>query len=270
MTRAIVGILAILMLCLVAPAFAAGTVLNIGYQPSTHQIAEMVAFEKGWWQDELKSFGITEVKEFQFPTGAPEMQAMLAGDLDVAYTGTAPPLTAIAKGLDAKIVAGVNIQGSNLVLKPDLNYEGPKSLNGLSIATYPPGTIQDIILRKWLNDSGVDAKNLTIRPMNAGDAVTAIEAGKVDGIFVPHPYPSVVEGDGKGKSVVASGEMWPDHACCSILVSGKLLRENPDLVKQIIRIHINATEYVNEHPDEAAEIYAKKTGQDINQVKDSM
>jgi hypothetical protein len=38
----------LLMLYLSYPVFAAGTVLNIGYQPSTHQIAEMVAFEKGW------------------------------------------------------------------------------------------------------------------------------------------------------------------------------------------------------------------------------
>ena len=106
----------LLMLCLSLPALGAGSVLNIGYQPSTHQIAEMVAFEKGWWQDELKPFGITEVKEFSFPTGVPDMQAMVAGELDVAYVGSLPPISAISQGLDAKIVAAVNINGSNLVL----------------------------------------------------------------------------------------------------------------------------------------------------------
>ncbi|MFZ2472955.1 MAG: sulfonate ABC transporter substrate-binding protein, partial [Methanothrix sp.] len=34
--------------------------LRIGYQPSTHQIAEMVASEKGWWAEDLLPFGITE------------------------------------------------------------------------------------------------------------------------------------------------------------------------------------------------------------------
>ena len=34
------------------------TELKIGYQPSTHQIAEMVAMEKGWWLNDLKKFGI--------------------------------------------------------------------------------------------------------------------------------------------------------------------------------------------------------------------
>lgn len=152
-----------LLFYLAYPVFAAGSVLNIGYQPSTHQIAEMVASEKGWWQDELKPFGITEVKEFQFPNGAPEMQSMLAGDLDAAYVGTAPPITAISQGLDAKIVAVVNINGSNLVLVPNANYSGPQSLAGLSIATFPAETIQDLVLKKWLKDNGIDASKVLSR-----------------------------------------------------------------------------------------------------------
>ena len=75
------------------------TTLRIGYQPSTHQIAEMVAYEKGWWAEDLKPFGITKIEEIQFPTGVPEMQAMVAGQLDVAYVGTAPPISAIAAGI---------------------------------------------------------------------------------------------------------------------------------------------------------------------------
>lgn len=230
----------------------------------------MVAFEKGWWQEELKPFGITEVKEFQFQNGPPEMQAMLAGDLDVAYVGTAPPITAISQGLDAKIVAAVNINGSNLVLKPGTEYSGPQSLKGLNIATFPPGSIQDIVIKKWLNDSGVDISKVILKAMGPGDAVTAITAGKVDGVFLPQPSPAIIEDEGKGKSVVASGEMWPNHACCSLVVSGKLIKENPELVKQIIRIHNNATKYINDHPDEAAEIYAKKIGQKVDQVKKSI
>ena len=241
MRRVITMVAFMMLLYICYPVLASGSVLNIGYQPSTHQIAEMVAFEKGWWQDELKPFGITEVKEYQFPNGAPEMQAMLGGDLDVAYVGTAPPITAISQGLDAKIVAAVNINGSNVVLRPEINYSGPQSLAGLSIATFPPGTIQDLVLKKWLKDNNVDIEKVSIKGMNPGDAVTAISAGKVDGVFLPHPSPAIIESEGKGRSVIASGEMWPNHACCSLVVSGKLIRENPELVEQIIRVHENAT-----------------------------
>jgi NitT/TauT family transport system substrate-binding protein len=246
------------------------TTLRIGYQPSTHQIAEIVAAEKGWWKEDLQPFGVSSIEEKEFQSGPPEMQAMLAGAIDIAYVGTAPTITAIAEGLDAKIVASVNTNGSDLLLRPGKEYSGPKSLEGMSIATFPAGSIQDIVIKKWLEDNGVDISKITFHGMGPGEAVTAIEAGKVDGVFLPHPSPSKIELDKKGITVVQSGEMWPHHACCSLLVSGKLLREQPDLVDQIIKTHIKTTEYVNANPDEAAEIYAKRTKQDLAVVKASI
>jgi NitT/TauT family transport system substrate-binding protein len=195
---------------------------------------------------------------------------MLAGDLDVAYVGTAPPISAISQGLDAKIVAAVNINGSDLVFKPGVAYSGPQSLIGKTVGTFPPGSIQDTVMKKWLQDNNVPISDVKIIPMGPGDAVTAISAGKVDGVFLPHPSPSIIEMEGKGKSTVASGEMWPNHACCSLVVSGRLLRDNPELVEQIIKTHIKATDYVNSHSDEAAQIYSDKTGQDLAMVEHSV
>jgi NitT/TauT family transport system substrate-binding protein len=246
------------------------TTLHIGYQPSTHQIAEMVASEKGWWAEDLKPFGITEIKEFEFPTGVPEMQAMVAGELDIAYVGTAPPISAIAAGLPAKIVAAVNINGSNLVLRPDLVYNGPASLAGLSIGTFQPGSIQDTVLKNWLTENGVDVSQVDIKAMDPGPAISALSAGKIDGVFLPHPAPSIIELNGKGIGTVASGEMWPDHACCSLVVTDKLINEQPQLVEQIIKTHIKATDYINAHPDEAAQIYAKKTRANITEIEHSV
>jgi NitT/TauT family transport system substrate-binding protein len=245
--------------------------LRFGYQPSTHQIAYMTAKEKGWWANDLKPFGIEKITENEFPTGAPEMQSMLAGHLDVAYVGAAPVIAALAHGLDAKIVAGVQIQGSNLVLRPEIPYNGPEDLKGLKIATFPPGTIQDTLLKDWLKKNGIDPdKDVEILGMGPGDAITAISAGKVDGVFVPHPGPAIIESEGNGRSVMASGDMLPGHACCVLVVSGKLIREQPELVEQIVKTHINATEYNIAHVDEAAEIFAQKTGWDVEQVNKSL
>ena len=43
--------------------------INIGYQPSTHQIAAMLAYEKGWWERDLARFGIEKVTMKEFPSG---------------------------------------------------------------------------------------------------------------------------------------------------------------------------------------------------------
>jgi len=245
--------------------------INFGYQPSTHQIAYMTAYEKGWWAEDLAPFGVTEVNEFEFPTGAPEMQSMLAGHLDVAYVGAAPFISALGSGLDAKIVAGVNSQGSDLVLLPDIPYESPEDLKGLTIATFPPGTIQDTILRNWLIENGLEPDvDVTIKAMGPGDAIAAISAAQIDGAFLPHPAPALIEAEGSGRSVVASGVMMPDHACCVMVVSGDLIRNNPDLVTQIVKTHIKATDFNLENKDEAAQIFADKLGWDVNIVRASL
>ncbi|OPX79853.1 MAG: alkanesulfonate transporter substrate-binding subunit [Methanosaeta sp. PtaB.Bin039] len=244
--------------------------LRIGYQPTTHHVAEMVATEMGWWKEDLKQFGITEIKEFGFPTGGPQLKAMEAGDLDIAYLCSSPFILPVSKGLDAKIVVAVNTNGSSLVLRPDIAYDGPASLKGLHIGTFPPGTAQDTLLKKWLASNGVNISDVNITAMGPGDAVAFMIEGKGDGVFLPHPAPAIIEMSKKGRTVITSGEMWPNHACCGIGVSGRLIRDYPELVTQIIKTHINATEYANAHPDEAARIYSNHTGQDLAMVEHSI
>ena len=273
-----IGILTLTLL-LLASIFVSGcasddlTELNIGYQPSTHQIAYMTAAEKGWWQEDLAPYGIEKIKEYQFPTGAPEMQAMMSGDLDVAYVGAAPVVAALSQepGLDAKIVTPVQINGSSLVLRPEHEYESPEDLKGLTIATFPPGTIQDTLLKNWLSENGLDVEtDVRVLGMTPGDAVTAISAKRVDAVFLPHPSPTVVEREGNGRTIVQSGEMEANHSCCVLVVSGELIREHPDIVEQIVRTHIKATEYNQANVDEAAQIYSNKTTEDLETVRTSL
>jgi len=241
------------------------TELRFGYQPSTHQIAYMAADAKGWWLEDLEPYDITSTKDYLFPTGAPEMLAMLAGEIDVAYVGSTPPLSAIDQGLKAKIVAGAQTQGSDLVLANDLPYESPQDLVGLTIATFPPGTLQDTVLKKWLLDNDIDPKeNVTILGMGGAEAITSLASGNVDAVFLPHPNPTVIESEGYARVVVQSGEMWPDHACCVVLVTQELIDEHPDIVEQIIRTHIKATQYIIDNPDEAAQIFSDDIGVPYN------
>lgn len=247
------------------------TELTFGYQPSTHQIAYLTAKENGWWNEDLSPLGIETINDNLFPTGAPEMQSMLAGDIDVAYVGAAPVISALASGLDAKIVAAVQIEGSDLVLRNEFPYEGPADLKGLKLATFPPGTIQDTLLRSWLQENGVDPDvDVEIVAMGPGDAITAISAEQIDGAFLPHPAPTLIEDGGNARSVVQSGEILAEHACCVVAVSGELIREHPELVQQIVATHVRATQYNSENLDEAAQIFADDQDWDVELVKTSL
>lgn len=261
----IVLTMGLVMVLSVVPVLAADTnehsVINIGYQPSTHQLAFMTAYQKGLYNETLAPLGVEEIKAFNFPTGAPEIQAMLAGDLDFAYVGSAPFVTGVATGLDAKIIASVNVQGSDLVVKKDLEYTSPDDLKGLRIATFPAGTIQDTILRDWLKATGLDADNdVEIVAMGSGDATTAMIAGKIDAAFLPHPSPLSIEEAGAGKIVVHSGEMESDHSCCVLIASGEMIKNHPDIVEQVLKTHLRATEYNEANLGEAAQYMKELTG----------
>jgi NitT/TauT family transport system substrate-binding protein len=254
------------------PTEASGPVkcLRIGVQPITTQLAEMTAMAKGWWEKDLAKFGVQKVTDREFPSGPPEMQAMLAGDLDIAYVGATPPIVAIDRGLKAKIVAGAQIQGSALVLSPSLakQYKKPSDLKGLNIATLPPGSIHDTILRRWLIQNSVDPeKDLGIMSMDGGGAVSALIAGAIDGFFMPPANPTIAVSRGAGEIVIRSGEMWSQHAESCLVVTDRLIHEHPDLVREVIKIHIKATVYNINHPDEAAQIYAERVGWDVDKVK---
>ena len=246
-------------------------IINIGYQPSTHQLAFMTAYQKGYYNETLSPLGVKEVKAFNFPTGAPEIQALLSGDLDVAYVGSAPFVTGVANGLDAKIIAAVNVQGSDLVLKKDLPYSTPADLKGLKIATFPAGTIQDTILRDWLKKNGLDAeKDVEIVAMGPGDAVTAMIAGKIDAAFLPHPSPVSIEEAGAGRIIVHSGEIEAGHSCCVLVATGDIIKNHPEIVEQILKTHLKATEYNAVNKEEAARYMNELTGLDTTVITKSL
>ncbi|MDP2767385.1 MAG: ABC transporter substrate-binding protein [Candidatus Methanoperedens sp.] len=227
--------------------------VRVGYQPSTHHIAEFIAMEKGWFSQET---GIPFTDK-EFIGGAPEMEAMMAGELDMAYVGATPAINAIAKGLEAKIVASANNEGSALVMRNDFNYTGPKDLVGRKIAALPRPSIQDTVLRVWLLDSGIKPEDVDIKFMSGADMLASLSFGAIDGFISPEPVPTHAEMQGIGKIVVNSSEMWM-HPCCVVVVSDKLIKEDPDLVKKIVKTHIKAMNYIDTNRNETIEISSNK------------
>ena len=248
-----------------------GKVLRVGYQPSTHQIAFTTALEKGFYMNELEELGISNIVEYQFGSGAPQMQAMMAGELDFVYVGSPPFITAVSNGLHGKIIASVQTQGSDLVLKNDAPYTNPNDLKGLRIATFTAGTIQDTMLRDWLSSYGINPDTeVMITGMGPGDATSAMLAGQVDAVFLPHPSPVTITDAGAGRVIVQSGEMIPNHACCVLVASDAMIQQYPGVVAAFLRAHMEGTEYALAHQTEAAEIMASYTGQDPDVIKRSL
>jgi len=234
----------------------------IGYQPSTHQMAYTTAKALGWWDENLSQMeNVKNVSDRSFPSGPSEATALASNAIQVAYIGAAPLIPSVAQNnADLKIIAAVQINGSSMVIPVNATYTDPTYFEGKKIATFPPGSIQDTLLKQWLISNGVDLSKVDIKGMDSGEAQTALKAGSVDAVFLPHPAPSIIVAAGDGKLILDSGEMNAYHPCCVLAVSQSFIDKHPDIVAEIVKIHVEATKYTQENPEEAARYYASVTG----------
>lgn len=253
-------------------------VLYFSYQPSTHHIAAFIILEKHWVEEELSKFGFNViVKEECFGSGPPQMERFTSGVIDVAYVGACPVISEVSSALKkgypkAVIVAAVNQQGSALVMRKGFSYDGPKSLNGTTIGTFPAGSVQNTILKDWLSRNGlVLNRDVEVREADPRELVSLLESEKVDGIFVPSPSPEICEYRGIGKIVVSSADMVPGHPCCVLILRDSFISKLPGLAELIVKLHLKAERFIIENTDEAISIAAKKLadlwGEDVAFVR---
>jgi NitT/TauT family transport system substrate-binding protein len=256
----VVALTAYLALQLSTPSSTPVTAkVRVGCQPSWHHAALFIILEKGWVQ---KALGV-ELDVRVFATGPEEMEAFAAGALDVAYVGATPPLSIIAKGARAKIVAVANTEGSSIVVRPDLMYEGPQSLIGKTIGCYPPGSIQHTLLTRWLRGNGVDPdREVTMRFQGPAEQLESLRAKAIDAALVPDPHPYVAVVRGYGKMAVNSSEMWPHHPCCVVLMSEDFITRNREVAVRLVALHVIASEYATrpENREEVVSILVKHLG----------
>lgn len=223
-------------------------IVTIGYLPSDHDAALFVAQAQG----EYAAHGI-ETELVQFNNGGDLMTGMASGEVDIGYGGITPVLSAVEKGVPIKVVAGAQIEGSGIAVSPESDIDSPEDLAGKSIATPGEASIQYMLLQYYLEDNNMSTNDMNISAMKVAPMNDALNANKIDGMLTYEPYVTMAVENGN-VMFINSSEILPDHPCCVVAASEKFIDENPDKLDTIISIHENATEFILENPDEAAEL----------------
>lgn len=253
MKRLLILVLPLLILGCVGEKGEEVKEIRVSHQPGWHHVALFVIVEKGWDEKVLGKKIVTT----SFPSGPSQMEAFAVKQHDIAYVGSAPPLSIISRGFDAKIVAIANVEGSSLVSTPDFEFQSIESLNGKRIMTFPPGSVQWTILSSWLKEKGIKAEIVTAQ--GTAEIREALKSKSVDLAFVPDPAPYVMVQEGSAKIVMHSREMFPMHPCCVVLMSGDFVKNNRELAVKFIALHIIASEYAakEENHEEIVKILEK-------------
>ncbi len=237
-------------------------------QSDIHHLAFWVAIEKGLFKDNGADVKVSGV----FKAGPEIMTAFAAGELDMAYVGEAPSTTAVAnKAARVVVVAQVNTEGSALVVaKQNSGISKLTDLQGKTVAVPGHSTVQDFLLRRALQESGLAPKQVKIIVLKPPEMIGALRIGQIDAFIAWEPYPSKAGTMTVGRNLATSKEIWPAHPCC-VLVSDQVFSDaHPEMVEAVVRSHVQATDYIHRNPDEAVKIGIKYTGMDEATVRQAM
>jgi NitT/TauT family transport system substrate-binding protein len=254
---------------------AADKSLEIGYMPIIPISQAFIVLEN----NALESAGVSDPKLFQFQNGPAIVQALLAGQLDVAYLGIGPAMVARAKGADIKVVASNIVEQISMValgsLSPyfdngDANtaftrFKADKGRNAV-ISTFPRGSVPETVLQYWLqNQLGMSRdeikQNIDIIYQGAAQVQQALMTEAVDGAAILEPVVSIISDRKSDAKVVASGSgMFPHQPGAVLVVRESLINQNPELVKALVKAHIAATKQLRDDPEEAVKAVGKYVG----------
>jgi NitT/TauT family transport system substrate-binding protein len=252
-------------------ACAADPALEIGYLPILPDAQLFVALEDG----SLQPKGAPAPKLVQFQSGPALVQALLAGQLDVAYVGIGPALVARAKGADVKVVASNVVEQVSVVVQGTLApyfasgdpatafarfaaHEGRKAV----IASYPKGAVPEAALQYWLrNRIKAPAGDVELIYQGEAQLQQSLLTGAIDGAAVLEPTVSTVLSRAPQARVVASGaQLFPNQPGAVLLVREKLIKDHPQVVQQLVAAHVDATQLLKNDPAKAASYVQKYVG----------
>lgn len=247
-----------------APAAPPIKDLKVTYVKSPLNIPSIVdknnqTLVKGFAKDNIK------VTFPEINSGAKQTEALASGSLDVcsALGGTSAILAA-SNGVDVKVV-GIYSRAPKAfnVMVKDPAIKSAADLKGKKVAG-PKGTILHQILVAALDKEKLTQNDVNFVSLGIPAGVNALLSGEVDAALVAGA--DVLRAQKAGARVLANGEGLVD-ATIVIGVSGKLLKEHPEVVKKYLALHQENIDFMKKEQAKAYDFTAKETGLKVDEVK---
>ena len=256
-------------------------VFRLGYFPNITHGQAVIGVGNGDYQKVLGDN--IELKTFTFNAGPSAIEALFAKQVDATYIGPNPTVNGyvVSQGKDVRVIAGASSGGAVFVVRNDSGIQSPKDFAGKKFASPQIGNTQDVALRKYLLDNGYKTKdkggNVEVLPVKNPDILTLFLKKEIDGAWVPEPWGEKLIKEGNGKLFLDERTLWPDgkFVTANIIVNPEYLRSNPDVIKKFLEAHVNETQWINNHKEDALKTFnielKRLTGQTIpdDQLKEA-
>ena len=264
-------------------------VLRLGYFPNLNHAQVIIGLANGHFQKVLSEHGTdsgeegdkgTSIKEYVFSAGPSAIEALYAGQIDVAYVGPNPAINGYlaSNGEGIRIISGSASGGAVFVVRNDSGIQTSSDLGGKKFASPQLGNTQDVALRKYLIQNGYETVenggNVTVVPVKPSDILTLMLKKEIDGAWVPEPWGARLVKEANGKIFVDERNLWPPDGkfvTTNIIVRTDYLKNNPETIKKLIDAHIDETIWINNTlKDSRTGNFTGASGNEENQTNDDL
>ena len=264
-TRTLILLLAILVMAVatgcaaVAPAPAASdaaatTTVRIGTQPWIGYGPWWIAQEKGMFE----KYGI-QAELIDFVTDTEVNAAFASGNMDVANVASHTAIKLFANGVDLRVVLLEDVSTTaDAILAPSA-IATVADLAGKTVA-YEEGSTSDLLLNYALRQNNMSLDDINPAPMPAADAGAALIAGQVDSAVTYEPYISEAVNQNPDIKLLYTAAERPGLISDVLAASAPFASENPDVMRNLLKVWSEAVDFLRANPEEGRAIIAEAVG----------
>lgn len=234
------------------------THLRLAYHGSLCGAPLYVGIEKGFFAEEN-----LEIEQVTVDA-AHVSEAIGADQVDVGMGLIGKFLQPLENGLPAKFTTGIHTGCIKLLVPADSDIASVSDLKGKNIGVPGLADAGTIITKRSLDSAGIgvtdDNMEVTFTVFSRNDLPQALENKAVDAIVLGDPQASIAEEQYGLTPLIdnATDDAYKDEYCCAAFVTTKLAEENPEAAAAFTRAVQKASQWVQDNPDEAAQLITEK------------
>jgi NitT/TauT family transport system substrate-binding protein len=209
--------------------------VRLGYAPNLTHAQALVGLALGDFERAIPPpYRLTATP---FNAGPAMIEALDAGELDLAYLGPIPAINGFVQsgGRALRIVSGSASGGSGLVVRRGSGIESERDLAGA-----PSRCPSSAARRTWRcapicaagpQDHPSAAAPVRVLSVQNSESLTLFKKGQLDAAMVPEPWIERLVREAGGRFLVDERTLWPDgrYATTVIVARRRFLEKHPEL-----------------------------------------
>ena len=226
----------------------------------------VVAIDKGYFKEE----GL-EVELVPGKGSTVSVQIVAAKECNFGNADATTALIARSKGAPIVVLAVINQSPTVGVYSfKSANIKSPKDLIGKKVATELTSKKHAQFLG-FLKKQGIDPDKITFIPITGGGELTLLLSGKVDATLgMITGCEPVLKAEKKDYNVMLLKDYGVNIYDNSIITNEEIIKNNPELVRRLVRAALKGVHYTIGHPQEAADIYLKYYSEEARSKRESV